>query len=372
MGDVDPEACDAAIQPEPKDALELRAHIGVPPVEIRLLAGEVVQVVAAALSVELPSRAAAEDRLPVVGNLVRPDVVRGALAEPRMLVGGVVRDEIEQDADSAPPCLGDELVQIRESSEVRVDAGVVRDVVSPVDVRRGVDRVQPDPVDAEPLEVLELSGDPAEIPDPVAVRVGERPGVDLVEDALSPPRLACQMCSTATCNHCAYILATCQEGERMAEITYEGVSKVYDDGTWAVEDLDLAIEDGELMVLVGSFGLRQDDGVADARRARGDHRREIRIGDQRRQRPSPEGARHRDGLPELRALPAHDGRATISRSDSVPQAAEVGDRTSASGEAAETLQIEEFLEAGSRRRSRAGSDSASRWGVRSCASRRRS
>ncbi len=40
----------------------------------------------------------------------------------------------------------------------------------------------------------------------------------------------------------------------MAEIAYEGVSKVYDDGTWAVEDLDLTIEDGELMVLVGPSG----------------------------------------------------------------------------------------------------------------------
>jgi multiple sugar transport system ATP-binding protein len=40
----------------------------------------------------------------------------------------------------------------------------------------------------------------------------------------------------------------------MARIVYEGVSKVYDDGTWAVEELDLEIEDGELMVLVGPSG----------------------------------------------------------------------------------------------------------------------
>jgi len=40
----------------------------------------------------------------------------------------------------------------------------------------------------------------------------------------------------------------------MAGIVYEKVSKVYDDGTWAVEDLDLEIEDGELMVLVGPSG----------------------------------------------------------------------------------------------------------------------
>ena len=40
----------------------------------------------------------------------------------------------------------------------------------------------------------------------------------------------------------------------MAEITFAAVSKIYADGTVAVEDLDLAIEDGELMVVVGPSG----------------------------------------------------------------------------------------------------------------------
>src|SRR5258707_12490617 len=40
----------------------------------------------------------------------------------------------------------------------------------------------------------------------------------------------------------------------MAEIAYDSVSKVYDDGTQAVRDLDLDIGDGELMVLVGPSG----------------------------------------------------------------------------------------------------------------------
>jgi multiple sugar transport system ATP-binding protein len=40
----------------------------------------------------------------------------------------------------------------------------------------------------------------------------------------------------------------------VAEITFEAVSKVYDDGTHAVSELDLAIEDGELMVVVGPSG----------------------------------------------------------------------------------------------------------------------
>jgi multiple sugar transport system ATP-binding protein len=40
----------------------------------------------------------------------------------------------------------------------------------------------------------------------------------------------------------------------LAQITLENVSKVYPDGTRAVRDLDLAIEDGELVVFVGPSG----------------------------------------------------------------------------------------------------------------------
>ncbi|HZQ03939.1 MAG TPA: ATP-binding cassette domain-containing protein, partial [Gaiellaceae bacterium] len=40
----------------------------------------------------------------------------------------------------------------------------------------------------------------------------------------------------------------------MAEIEFEGVSKIFEDGTHAVQDLNLTIRDGELMVLVGPSG----------------------------------------------------------------------------------------------------------------------
>ena len=41
---------------------------------------------------------------------------------------------------------------------------------------------------------------------------------------------------------------------RVAQIALEKVSKVYPDGTRAVRDLDLAIDDGELVVFVGPSG----------------------------------------------------------------------------------------------------------------------
>ena len=40
----------------------------------------------------------------------------------------------------------------------------------------------------------------------------------------------------------------------MAGVTFDGVSKVYPDGTRAVNSIDLDIEDGEFMVLVGPSG----------------------------------------------------------------------------------------------------------------------
>ena len=40
----------------------------------------------------------------------------------------------------------------------------------------------------------------------------------------------------------------------MASITFRGVTKQFDDGTVAVDDLDLEIRDGEFMILVGPSG----------------------------------------------------------------------------------------------------------------------
>ncbi len=87
----------------------------------------------------------------------------------------------------------------------------------------------------------------------------------------------------------------------MAEIVLDDVSKVYADGTTAVSELNLNIGDGEFMVLVGPSGcgkttaLRMVAGLETHLR-RGDPDRRAR----RQRRPS-QGARHRDGLPELRA-----------------------------------------------------------------------
>ena len=85
--------------------------------------------------------------------------------------------------------LGDQLVEVGERAERRVDVVVVGDVVAEVGVRRDGDRAQPDAVDAEPLQVVEPLDDPPQVADAVAVGVAERARIDLVERAFAPPRV---------------------------------------------------------------------------------------------------------------------------------------------------------------------------------------
>ena len=132
----------------------------------------------------------------VVG--VRPDVpvalrrarVGARLLEPRVVARGVVHDEVGDHADAALVRRVDERAEVVERAVVGMDRVEVGDVVAAVAQRRRVHRQQPDAVDAEPLQVVELLGQADEVAAAVGVAVGEAADVDLVEDgALEPERI---------------------------------------------------------------------------------------------------------------------------------------------------------------------------------------
>ena len=81
----------------------------------------------------------------------------------------------------------DERVEVGKGAEERVDVLVVADVVAVVVHRRAVDRREPQHVDAEPLEVVEVRRDAGDVAHAVAVAVGERARVDLVDHGGAPP-----------------------------------------------------------------------------------------------------------------------------------------------------------------------------------------
>ena len=168
VDDVHAEAVDPAVEPPPHHRVDRVPDLGVLPVQVGLLAGEQVQVVLAGRLVELPGRAG-EERLPV-GRLGAR--IAGGEAAPRrpppvpVALRGVRRRTATRSNHGCSSLVWlttrsitsrmprrcsarDQLVELRQRAEQRVDVLVVADVVAVVGLRRGVDRREPQDVDAE-------------------------------------------------------------------------------------------------------------------------------------------------------------------------------------------------------------------------------
>lgn len=207
VDDVHPKSVDAAVEPPGHHVVDGAAHLGVLPIEVRLLAREQVQVELARALVPLPG-GPREEGSPVGGlgaglaglqprHLAGrpPDVpvtLDGAdraagVDEPGVLVARVVDDEVHDEPHPAGVQACDERVEVGQRAEDRVDVAVVGDVVAVVVLRGAVDGAEPDDVDSQGVEVVQALGDPGDVPDAVAIGVLEGPGVDLVDDGVAPP-----------------------------------------------------------------------------------------------------------------------------------------------------------------------------------------
>ena len=113
---------------------------------------------------------------------LRVGAVLAGLLEPRVLVAGVVHDQVGDDADAPAVRLLDELDGVGQVAVLGQDGEEVADVVAAVAQGRLVEGQQPEAVDAEPLQVVELVGEAAEVAGAVVVGVVEAAHEDLVED----------------------------------------------------------------------------------------------------------------------------------------------------------------------------------------------
>ena len=157
----------------------------------------------------------------------------------------------------------------------------------------------------------------------------------------------------------------------MGNIVLNEIDKLYDNGFHAVHKLSLEVNDGEFLVLVGPSGcgkstaLRMIAGLETHLRRRAAHRWAAG------ERPRPEGPRHRDGVPVVRAVPAPDGARQHRVRAEAAEDAQGGDRPARRrGGACAGAHRVPRPQAGPS--CPAASASASPWAAPSCVSRRRS
>src|SRR5262245_32539193 len=101
-----------------------------------------------------------------------------------MLIRRVVDDELGDDTDISTMGLVDEAIEIRESAVGGMDILVIGNVIPIVAQRRWIERQQPQRIDAERLEIVQLLGHPAEISYAIVVGVEKCTDVRLIDDCV--------------------------------------------------------------------------------------------------------------------------------------------------------------------------------------------
>ena len=197
---IQPEPIEAEVEPEAQHVEHRLLDLWVVVVEVGLVVEEPMPVVRARLLVPRPVRRLRVDEddtgvlvpvlrvgphVPVALGVVRR---RACRLEPGVVDRRVVHDQIGHDAHAALVRCVDQRLQVVHRPVVRMYAEEVGDVVAAVAHRGRVDGKQPDAVDPEPLEVVQLVDDAADVAVAVAVGVVEAADVDLVEHRRPEPK----------------------------------------------------------------------------------------------------------------------------------------------------------------------------------------
>jgi hypothetical protein len=196
---VQPEPVDTEVEPEPHDVEHRLLNSGVVVVEIRLMVEEPVPVELAADRIKRPVRVFGVDEddpgVRVLVAAVAPHVViavwsvgvAARLLEPGVRFRRVVHHQVGDDPDAPPVRSVEELDEVIDGAELRQHLIEVADVITAVAQRRIVKRWQPNAVDAQPLQVVDPFGKPAQITESVSVGVVERPDQHFVENRVLEP-----------------------------------------------------------------------------------------------------------------------------------------------------------------------------------------
>ena len=101
----------------------------------------------------------------------------------------MIRNKVENDFELFCMRFINEAVETFERAKDRINPTVISDIVTEVMHWRGIDRRNPDRIDAEPDKIIEPLPDTIKIAYAITVRVLKGPRVDLIDCADLPPHL---------------------------------------------------------------------------------------------------------------------------------------------------------------------------------------
>ena len=195
----------AHIEPESHRLQDFFENQGIIEIEVGLVRKKTVPVEGLCGFVPRPVRlfGVGEDNACVLVELVgiRPDVHvalrragrrKARSLEPRMLIAGVINDQLDHDLHVALMGGVEKGSEVSQGAVRGIDVDVVRDVVTVISKRRRKERKKPDAGDAELLEIVQMRQEAWKVADAIAVRVGEGTHVQFVDDGvLEPQRIDC-------------------------------------------------------------------------------------------------------------------------------------------------------------------------------------
>src|SRR5215475_5991520 len=104
-----------------------------------------------------------------------------------MTIRSVIGDEIKNDFQ--PPLMrcGYQVVKFVQRSEQSIDVAIIADIIAAVGHGRGIDRGNPERINAEPFKIAKTLLYSSEVTDSIAICILEGPWIDLIDDAVLPP-----------------------------------------------------------------------------------------------------------------------------------------------------------------------------------------
>src|SRR3954452_14145468 len=105
-----------------------------------------------------------------------------------MLVGRVVRHEVEDHAQPAPMHFVEQAIELLHRSEDRMNSAIIRYVIAEVRHGRGINWRDPDRIDTQIHQVIDAAANAIQIADSIPVAVLKRPRIDFINYCILPPR----------------------------------------------------------------------------------------------------------------------------------------------------------------------------------------